>query len=236
MYSELLDNIMDRVQPVVTELEIEGRKYVSGSIKPVLEPTASRIDITTLTGMVNYLNDNVDKLDHSALLIHVESPTVVKVYSSIIGDFKQRECFLMASPILPNLRFDSWIPADEFNIHLQAAFINDPDTHKSQMLSIIGNIREEGIKDTADDGVTQVVTVRQGIARLGEETLPNPVLLRPYRTFVEVEQPMSEFVFRMESGPVCRLIEADGNAWRNKAMLDIASFLKEKLPELAVIS
>ena len=55
--------------------------------------------------------------------------------------------------------------------------------------------------------------------------------LKPYRTFTEVEQPESDFIFRMKDmGSVCcALFEADGGAWRNVAMHNIKAYLQEQL-------
>ena len=64
--------------------------------------------------------------------------------------------------------------------------------------------------------------------------VPNPVILRPYRTFPEVEQPASSFIFRMKEndGVCCALFEADGGAWKNEAMRNIKEYLKENLCDL----
>ncbi|MEB9782308.1 hypothetical protein P4K16_30685, partial [Bacillus cereus] len=59
----------------------------------------------------------------------------------------------------------------------------------------------------------------------------NPVQLSPYRTFVEVEQPESKFVFRMREGARCGLFEADGGAWKLEAMNNIKEYLKEALAQ-----
>ena len=49
--------------------------------------------------------------------------------------------------------------------------------------------------------------------------VPNPVILRPYRTFMEVTQPAISCVFRVRKGPELSLHEADGGEWRLFAML-----------------
>jgi len=59
--------------------------------------------------------------------------------------------------------------------------------------------------------------------------VPNPVVLAPFRTFPEVIQPESKFIFRMQSGPQAALFEADGGAWRNEAMGRIKTYLEEQL-------
>ncbi|OSB00487.1 hypothetical protein B2H85_13365, partial [Clostridium botulinum] len=55
------------------------------------------------------------------------------------------------------------------------------------------------------------------------------VTLAPYRTFPEIEQPLSRFIFRMQQGPSAAIYEADGGAWRNQAMQRIKAYLEEEL-------
>ena len=91
------------------------------------------------------------------------------------------------------------------------------------------------IAQYGDDGVSQKATIKTGIASKGEVLVPNPVKLRPYRTFLEVEQPESAFVFRMrdDNGRVeCALFGADGGAWKNAAMKSIKEYLMFELQDL----
>lgn len=64
--------------------------------------------------------------------------------------------------------------------------------------------------------------------------VPNPVTLIPYRTFLEVQQPASDFIFRMKSscGVQCAIFEADGGTWKNEAMNNIKEYLKNELADL----
>ena len=75
-------------------------------------------------------------------------------------------------------------------------------------------------------------------SQVAEVQVPNPVELKPYRTFFEIEQPSSSFVFRMKSGgkghedgPMCSLHEADGGAWRLDAIEEVKHFLRYKKPD-----
>lgn len=65
--------------------------------------------------------------------------------------------------------------------------------------------------------------------------VPNPVTLRPYRTFLEAEQPSSAFVFRISDRngePSFKLIEAEGGLWKNVAMQNIKKYLEQRLKGL----
>ena len=70
--------------------------------------------------------------------------------------------------------------------------------------------------------------------------LPNPVLLRPYRTFTEVEQPASQFIFRAKAngdeGITYKLTEADGGAWKSEAMKNVQEYLRQNVKGLQVIA
>lgn len=62
--------------------------------------------------------------------------------------------------------------------------------------------------------------------------VPNPVSLRPYRTFSEVKQPESNYVFRIKDsdrGPAFKLVEADGGLWKNATMRKIKEYLEFEL-------
>lgn len=66
--------------------------------------------------------------------------------------------------------------------------------------------------------------------------MPNPVKLTPYRTFLEVKQPASDFIFRMKQdkydGIVCAIFEADGGAWKMEAAHRIKEYLQKELMDI----
>ena len=68
-----------------------------------------------------------------------------------------------------------------------------------------------------------------GVASLAQAKTPNPVTLRPYRTFNEVAQPASQFVFRINKSANLALFEADGGKWKLEAVERIANYLKNEL-------
>lgn len=56
--------------------------------------------------------------------------------------------------------------------------------------------------------------------------------LQPYRTFLEVEQPASDFLLRLDKEGRPALYEADGGAWKLEAKRNIAAYLCEQLADL----
>lgn len=209
--------------------DVEGLGiYSDKPLHRVCEPVAAAITLTTLTGLVDYIKSGIDKQSlRSKLLVHVVSPNKVRLESELNAD-RKREVYLSCEALTPdNIVFDRFIGAEEFNIMLQSSFVDTED--KAALLCVTGCIQEKNVKDIGDDGVSQSVTMKTGVASVNEVKVPNPVTLAPYRTFPEIEQPTSKFIFRMQSGPVAALYEADGGAWRNVAMAGIKAFLTEKL-------
>lgn len=230
----MLKSLLDRILQLQNAELITsgGRAYSTKPLHPVHEPTPVTLEVATLTGLVDYLKENVDGLDPSKLILHVEDHATVHVRTCLRGDFAQRFYILTARADLLQMQFNSWIDSEKFNIFMQACFLPDPQTHRAEILRIIGNIQQGATMNVKDDGVTQETTIKTGIARVGTESIPNPVTLRPYRTFNEVDQPASQFIFRMQEGPRCMLVEADGGAWHNEARKNIKNYLEFELADL----
>ncbi len=214
------------------KVEIDGRTYYTKSISPVHEPTAEGIQVGSLTAIMDYLKDNKDSLDLATVMIHVERPDQVEVFSALIGNFKQRETYLIAAPRLRRFPFGQYMAVEQFIISLQSLFVQDDQTAK--VIRIAGNLTDGKTTNYSDDGVTQQVTAKVGITRVENVPVPNPVELAPYRTFMEIGQPKSDFLFRIKSQndqPYCALYEADGGYWELEAMESIKKWLTENVPK-----
>lgn len=188
------------------------------------------INISTLTGLVDYINEHID--EHSdKMIVHVASPTHVRLYSQL-DENREREYISEVKALLPDFRFGMYTEQESFCISLQSKFIQNGD--RDLLLKFAGTVQNGTIAEYGDDGVTQKATIKTGIASASDAIIPNPVTLKPYRTFLEVEQPESKFVFRMKdlNGVQCALFEADGGAWKIEAMQRIKDYLQESLKEV----
>lgn len=223
---EYLVNLGEDKDPII---ELGQGTFTKERLERVKESKASTLTVSTLTGLVDYIKSNIDKLPEK-LLIQVKSNEEVALYSPLNVD-REREQYISAEAILPNnVIYNRFVDTEQFNIMLQSAFV-DVGT-RGTLLKYTGLVKDEAVKTTGDDGISQQVTVKTGVASVGQAIVPNPVELAPYRTFPEVEQPISKFIFRMQEGPRAALYEADGGAWRNKAILSIKEYLQEELKEL----
>ena len=224
----------------VDGIELDGRHYTTKPVHPALEPEAAPLKMHTLSGLVDFCLNFAAQVgeDAPATIVHVVSDQQVDVVSPLFGPFKQREKFATSSPFQLSHKFDRYMPVEEFVIYLQSMFIQD-DTAR-QILKVVGNLTQGSETNVADDGITQRVTAKAGVARVAVVDLPNPVALCPYRTFLDIQQPASEFVLRIKAdkdeGPRCALFEADGGAWRNTAVETIKGYLADNLePDRAII-
>lgn len=219
-------------QKLVTQ-EINGQTYSNKRLERITLPTPSTIKATTLTALVDYIKSNHDKKCSESLLVHVISPSEVALLSELRPDYN-RENYMTCEALLPdNIYFDRFIDTEQFNIMLQSSFIENQD--RNLLLKVTGCIKDSAVKEIGDDGVSQAATIKTGVASVNDVIVPNPVKLAPFRTFPEIEQPESKFIFRMRTGPQAALYEADGGAWRNEAMIRIKAFLQEELKELTNI-
>lgn len=194
-------------------------------VKPTNYRANNPLQINTLKGLVDYVQSNFERLD-SNFILQIEDERTVSLKGHLESD-GGRELLVKVNAIVPEFRFDNYYDVESLNIALQARFVKSGD--RDLLLKVIGNLKEENVKQTGDDGTSQAVTINTGIASADDVKVPNPVKLAPYRTFVEVEQPSSEFVFRMKDGPSAALFEADGGAWRNEAIANVRKHLESEL-------
>lgn len=197
-------------------------------------PKANAIEMHTLTSLVDYIKSDVDEMSDK-MIVEVASPTKVNLYSQLDYN-RDREKLVSVSARVPEFSFNNFMDQEKFCINLQSKFIDDPQTDRSLILKFAGTVEAGTVAEYGDDGITQKATVKTGIASKGDAIVPNPVKLRPYRTFLEVEQPISEFIFRMKQdkydGINCAIFEADGGAWQIAATKAIKEYLQFELADM----
>lgn len=228
-----IQKILDISMPEV--MEINGLDYSSKQLHAIDDPKPEQVLMTTLTGVVDYVK-NILAADDKCY-VHISDFAHVKLNAIERTSRGGNKTFAVSAPAADMFEFGTWHGIENFIIALQGQFVQDETTAK--ILSVIGNVKDGVVRNFSDDGVTQSVTAKIGVAMVQDVSIPNPVTLRPYRTFIEVEQPVSQFVFRMKSGdksPMCALFESDGGKWKNEAMENIKKWIKERLPEALVVA
>lgn len=219
------------IEPESRVVFIEEIPYVIDSdgaahrVDPVAYTAKQSLNLNTLSSLVDYIKSELDRKDDRLILTVKDEQTVFLEGQLEVNGSRERLAEVNA--IVPAFNFDYFYHSEEFNIKLQSIFTDSSD--RGILLKVVGNISEDSVKTVGDDGVSQAVTINQGVASKIDVKVPNPVTLAPYRTFNEVEQPESKFVFRMKEGPRCALFEADGGIWRNEAIQNIKSYFENSL-------
>ena len=237
MIKEALQYIVGLSEAKVQDITLVDGTVQTYSDKPLhrLEKHIPMVDkainMSTLTSLVDYIKGNIDVMSEK-MIIQVVDPETVVLFSQMNKE-REREELVVVNARIPDFRFDTYMDQENFCINLQSKFIDDPNTDRALILKFAGTMEAGTVAEYGDDGVTQKATVKTGIASKGEAIVPNPVKLRPYRTFLEVEQPASEFVFRVKQGKYdginCAIFEADGGAWKIAATKSIKDYLQFEL-------
>lgn len=230
MIAKAIDKILGLADPHL--VHVNGEEYTDKPLTRIpLELRAEPITVHTLTGFVDYIQGMKEDKD-VMYLIHVVSPTEVQMISALDGD-RKRETLIRAVAHVPDIPFERFMESEKMVIAIQSMFVDDPKSDRAAVLQFAGTVKNESVTEYGDDGVSQKATIKYGVASVKEALVPSPCRLRPFRTFHEVEQPVSEFIFRMRNdgsnGVSAALFQADGGAWMNEAMQNIAVYLDEQL-------
>lgn len=237
---ETIEAVKDSV--TTRTIEVNGVTYTTREVFDLRrkDPEPAILEMHTLGGLVDYFKNGLDSEQIKGAFLHIVSHAEVRIVGQLFGRFQQRITFAVAT--FENLfgksfQFGAQYDRELFNVALQSLFVETPA--RAKLLSLVGNIKEEMVKQTADDGITQSVNAKAGIALVKEVEAPNPVRLEPFRTFRELDQPESAFVFRMKADPqrglLCALHEADGGAWKLTAIERIQTYLERRTENLIIV-
>lgn len=239
----LSDREMDAIEKAANPtrvIVVGGQEYATDEVVDVRkpEPIQELLQAATLAGLAEYVGSH-SLGESDEIVVHIESFQRVSLITKPVGRFKQRDKVCSAVALWPEgLRFGQYIDVETFIVQLMALFVDTPD--RANVLQVVGHLADEAVQDVDDDGVTQIVVTKQGVVRKGTASVPNPVVLAPFRTFRDIPQPASPFVLRIKSGgegkpPLCALFEADGGIWKLNAVESIKGWLSENLASIDVI-
>lgn len=223
--------------------DIDDITYSDKPLHKITPPISEKLDLHTLKGITDALSEGLEGLtgkEDDDVLIHVLSPTEAVLLAKVSDTYGRRKEYVRAecASLLPKFSFGQFMAAEQFIISVQSLFV--PGTGDIEyILQTTSSLTTENIATAADDGISQKTSLRRGIVLKEDATVRARVKLAPYRTFTEVDQPVSEFLFRLKpidgQIPQCALFEADGGKWRRDAMDSVASWLSRN-SEIKVIS
>ena len=162
------------------------------------------------------------------LYVNIETEKCVSVITSLDLE-KDREKPYSAIAEGSRFSFGSGYDYEKFVIAVRSLFVQSKDT--ADLLQVLKKVANVESVEMEDDGITQQVVAKQG-AMLASDVKVSPICkLAPFRTFIEVEQPESEFLFRISNGNTFALYEADGGAWKIKAKKNIRAFFDKSIAD-----
>ena len=184
------------------------------------------VEVNTLCGFADLVRAKLETKNFPAdFLIHVEAFDTISLKARQSDEYGRRQVLVIAKPVpFKQFAFGQWYDQESFAIALMSLFADSPD--RDYVLKMASTLTNESTSISEDDGVSQKATVKAGLRTKENVTLKPRVNLAPYRTFPEVEQPLSQFIFRARmtgDTPALMLVEADGGRWKVEAIANLRS-------------
>ena len=227
MLAKMIDKIISLKQ--TQAFEIGGQTYTDGHLTRI-PPHVDRpecITVSGLDGVCKLIRTEMEKVGVT-ILVQARSYKTVEVMTTYLPDFS-RNALYRAEADVPGLR-TGFRDRETALIELRSLFI--PNEGTQYLLDLLSRITDEKSVSSKDNGVTQVVEARQGVALNAVVEVKPRILLRPFRTFLEVEQPESEFLLRVDADKGIGFFEADGGVWQLEAKRNIADYFARNLADL----
>lgn len=204
--------------------------FVELPVDKIFKPEPMKVN--TLTAFVNYIKAGIGLEEiKEPLYINITSP-VRAVAQTAVNKYGERFTIAVVERYdFSGFRFGSPHDYESFIVAVRSKF--EETEELKGLLGMLKSVTKSNEISSADNGISQVVTAKNGVA-LGSLSV-NPVWsLKPYRTFTEVEQPSSLFLLRL--GSKCEttdytLHETDGGAWAIEAMQEIGKYLLNAFKE-----
>lgn len=184
----------------VQKFEYDKLHFTDIELNHVTVPMLPCLETTTLQGLVDYHEMLHGKCPEEAkeLMVHVLTPRLVKLLTWRGHDQnRKRQTHVQASTYKNDFPFDDFMSQESFLIRLNANFVKNDELVKLIKQSSLIKSTVEASEE--DDGVSQNVIAKKGVSLSSAEKVKTIVKLQPVTTFNEVEQPESEFVYRVRS-------------------------------------
>lgn len=211
--------------------------YVRMGYDRVQKPTVSALRFATLSSFAEFCNQQSE-----VTLVKVDDTRQVTAYGDLHPSDLTRQAYancLAAIDIDVDFKYGQ--RQEKFIENAQAWFVEDDTTDRANLLRIVGTLRSSDIRTMEDDGVSQQVSTAKGVVSKAMEVMPNPVKLRVYETFNEVDQPLRKYVVRIsgnaERGDALsiRLLPVPDPMFDYRVMEQIADYLETKLTGATVL-
>jgi hypothetical protein len=202
-------------------------------IKEYLPAVGEAVVVHSLASMVEYIKSQPDKVDFPLppSIVLIKNPLEVVLMNRLDED-GGRDVFVKAICDEPMFPFGRFVEVEPFILSMHGHFLPAGDGNTfQQVVEIVSALTAQDENAIKDTGLTQVVTTRKGID-IKPESIPNPMLLYPYRTFPDIDPVASPFLLRVKASnnvPQVALFETDGGRWKLESRRRIKQYLVNAL-------
>ena len=228
MLKAMIEKIADMATPFIHE--VDGSVYSSKEMIFVQDkkPMPKCIELTGLDSVCKMVRNEADHVGLQ-IFIQVKDYRNVSVFTSLDSDEDRLYLYKCAADT-PVVTTDRFMDYGKAVIELRSLYI--PNDGTDYLLQLLSSISNESRVTSSDNGVTQRIEATNGIALSSMVTVKPRVTLQPFRTFIEVAQPASEFLLRINERGEIGFYQADGGVWKLEATRNVAAYFEEKLQDL----
>ena len=210
--------------------DVDGKQFTNDLDLKEIIPHVDRpfpMEVHSLDAICKLVRAEI-KRNVCPLFVCAEAYNKVAVHSTYRDDYT-RDTVYVAVADAPGLHL-GWKSQQEMIIALQSLVI--PTESSAELLNMLKSMTDESSVTSRDNGVTQEVTVKSGVSLAKTVQVKPRVKLTPFRTFLEISQPESEYLVRVDKGNQIGLFEADGGIWKLEAKKSIAMYFERELADL----
>ena len=228
MLKEAIEQIERMAEPYIHE--VDGSVYSNQQMIHIMDrkPMPRCIDLTGLDSICKMVRNEAEHVGQQ-IFIQVKDYRNVSVFTSLDSDEDRLYLYKCAADT-PTVTTDRYIDYEKAVIELRSLYI--PNEGTEYLLQLLGSISNESKVTTSDNGVTQKIEAKSGIALNSMVTVKPRVTLQPFRTFIEVAQPASEFILRINERGEIGFFPADGGVWKLEATRNVAAYFEKELQDL----
>lgn len=220
----------------VQEFVVDEKTFTSKQVyevKPEPKKLVSIFSVVSLAGFAELVRQKLDVLKDSSVryAIHVKDHLTVNLVSLDTDEHGRRQLLAGATPVpFEGFKFGAYLDHESFVIGVASKFSGTPD--RDYVIDVASSITSGAARTSEDDGLQQTVAVQRGMKLKGNVAVRNRVELAPFRTFPEVGQPISPFLFRLKGDadnetPTLALFDADGGKWKLAAIQEIQKYIEK---------
>lgn len=228
MLKEFVNRLVELAAPTIHE--VEGSVYSNQQLVHIQDkkPMPKCIDLTGLDSICKMVRNEAEHVGLQ-IFIQVKDYKSVSVFTELDED-EDRLYLYNCVADTPAVAMGRFMAYENAVIELRSLYI--PNKGTEYLLQLLSSISNESKVTSSDNGVTQQVEARSGIALNSMVKIEPRVTLQPFRTFVEVAQPESEFLLRINDRGEIGFFPADGGVWKLEATRNVAAYFEDKLKDL----